>query len=107
VKDLDLVPKGKKPFKAFVEEKKSANQSEKITVCLYYLCRILELPGVTANHVYTCLKDIGAKTPNDLPQTMRTIAKQNGYIDASNGKDLKITNSGDNLIEQSLPHGGA
>jgi len=107
VKDLDLHPQDKKSFKVFAEEKGPANQTEKITVCLYYLCRILKLDGVTAKHVYTCLKDINAKTPNDLPQTIRTIAKRKGYIDASNGDDLKITNPGVNFVDHSLPHGGA
>ncbi len=103
VNDLNLRPPGKNSLKSFVQEKKPKSQLEKITVSLHYLCRTLELTGITGHHVYTCLKEIGCKTPNDLPQALRNIAKRKGYVDASNGEDLKMTNSGDNFVEHDLP----
>lgn len=103
VKNLDLHPKGKTSLNSFVEQKKPTKQFEKITVCVYYLCRILEVEGVTAHHVYTCLKHIGAATPNDLPQEMRNVANRKGYIDVSDPGDVKITNPGDNFVDHNLP----
>jgi hypothetical protein len=102
VKDLNLHPDGKPSLKEFADEKKPKNQMEQVTVCIYYLCRILELTGVTADHVYTCLKHLNVRTPNDLPQTIRDVARKKGFVDTSKGDDLKITNPGDNFVEHEL-----
>jgi len=91
VKELDLRPKGKESWRVFYESKAPQKQIDKITLAVYYLCNVLEISGVTANHVYTCLKDVSVKIPNDLPQTMRNIANSRGIIDVSNSSDIKIT----------------
>jgi hypothetical protein len=50
--------------------------------------------------------DVNAKTSNDFPQAIQVIANRKGYIDASNGADLKITNPGDSFVEHDLPQTG-
>ncbi len=105
-KELNLHPKGKPPLKAFVADKNPTNQDERITVCVYYMCKILELTFITSHHVYTCLKHIGVRTPNDLPEALRKIASRKGYVDTTKGTDLKTTNTGNNLVEHELPRRG-
>ena len=107
VNDLDLHPTDKQSLKDFMAEKKPAKQWQQITLCVYYLCRVLEMTGITPHYVYTCLKDINAKVPKDLPQYIRTVANRKGHIDASNGDDLKITQPGINYVEHEMAAAGA
>jgi hypothetical protein len=103
VKNLDLRPAGKQSLREFVAEKKPKQQNSRIAVVVYYLCKVLEIKGVTANHVYTGCRDIEMRTPVDLPQTMRVIAFKNGWIETSNAEDIKITTAGENHVLHDLP----
>lgn len=103
VKDLDLCPSKKPHLKSFVAEKNPQSQPEQIAVCVYYLRKILEVDGVTANHVYTCFKDAGFRTPNDLPQIIRNTAAAKGTVDSKGSKGIQITTRGENLVEHDLP----
>jgi hypothetical protein len=108
VKDLDLHPSDKKHLRAFYEEKKPKTQLEHVATFVYYLSRVLEISGVTANHIFTCFKDVQIKPPNDLPQIIRnTASNKHGWVDCSDASDIKITNPGENLVEHDLPHNGA
>ena len=107
VKDLDLRPKDNKHLRDFFAEKQPKKQIEQITTIVYYLSRILKLDGITPHHVYTCLKDVGKRVPNDLPQALRLVASRKGWVETSNADDIKITTSGENMVEHDLPPGGA
>lgn len=102
VSDLNLKPSDKQTLINFSKEKKSDKQNEFITVCVYYLQKILSIEAITYNHVYTCLDELKKRKPNDLPQTMRNIASNNAYIDVSNPQQITLTVKGINLVEHDL-----
>lgn len=104
VKDLDLRPEGKTSLRDFFNEKRPREQQEKIVVVLYYLHRVLEMDGVTIHHVFSGLKDVGQRVPNDIAQTLRNIASRKGWVDSSDTSNLKTTVSGDNFVEHDLPN---
>lgn len=107
VKNLDLHPSGKKHLREFYEEKKPKTQTEQVATFVYYLSHVLEVAGVTANHIFTCFKDVNVRAPNDLPQIIRnTAGNKHGWVDCSNASDIKITNPGENLVEHDLPRNG-
>ncbi len=91
-------------LKTLLDKTSPKTQNEKITVCLYYLRRILGIENVTAHHIYTCMDDARIRVPNDLPQTIRNIAKEKGWIDAKNSAALEITTKGVNLVKHDLSH---
>jgi hypothetical protein len=103
VKDLNLRPEGKKSLREFYAEKKPADQQQQLAVVVYYLHRILELPKVTTNHVYTGLKDVEERVPSFLPQAIRNVANRKGWVDSSNSEGLRTTVAGDNFVEKDLP----
>jgi hypothetical protein len=103
VKDLNLRPEGEPSFRDFYAQKKPSTQEQAVTVSVYYLKRILELDKVTPEHVFTCFKDVGRKTPRHMPQTIWDTAKRKGWVDTSERGNIKITNHGENLVEHDLP----
>ena len=103
VKDLDLRPENKESLRDFHSSKKPDSQKEHIAVFVYYLTKILEIESVTPNHIYTCFKDVGVRTPKDIPQAIRNTASKNGWVDSSDGENIKMANHGENLVEHDLP----
>lgn len=109
VKDLDLRPKDKLSLQQFYQEKRPGEQQQQLIVVLYYLHRILEIEGITVNHVFTALKDLsslGVRVPLDIAQVFRQIANRKGWADSADAKALKTTVGGDNFVEQDLPNKG-
>ncbi len=106
-KNLDLRPAGKQHLKALMDEKQPKGQNEKIALCVYYLRQVLEVENVGPYQVFTCMDDVGIRVPNDLPKTIRNIAKANGWIDAANINALEIATKGINLVKHDLPHKGS
>ncbi len=73
---------------------------------MYYLYRILEVKDISANHVYTGLKELtefGVRVPSDIPQRLRDTANRKGWFDTSDSNAVKTTISGDNYVEHDLP----
>lgn len=103
VKELNLRPEGKQSLREFYGQKSPTSQQEQITVVLYYLCRILETPNITCNHLFTALKEVGVRVPQFLSQTLHNISNRKGWVDSSNTDDLKTTVPGDNFVEHDLP----
>lgn len=58
---------------------------------------------MTPDHVFTCFKDVGHRTPKNMPQTIRDTASRKGWLDTSERGNIKITNHGENLVEHDLP----
>jgi hypothetical protein len=106
VTDLNLRPDGKDSLKQFYAKKSPKDQQAQYAVCLFYLAQELSLTGIGANHIYTCFHDVGVPVPPDILQVARNIANRKGWIDAGNGKDLKITVSGQNFVNHELPTKG-
>lgn len=103
VKDLNLQPEGEPSFRDFHSQKNPKTQEEAITVAVYYLKRVLELDKITPDHVFTCFKDVGLRTPKNMPQRIRETATRKGWVDTSERSNIKITNHGENLVEHDLP----
>ena len=103
VKDLDLRPEDRQSLRDFHSSKNPSGQKENIAVFVYYLTKTLEIEGITPHHVFTCFKDVRVRTPRDLPQAIRETASRNGWVDSSDGDDIKITNHGENFVEHDLP----
>ncbi len=103
VKDLNLSPEGKKVFKDFIEEKKPKSNQEKCTVSVYHMQHNLELTDIGTNHIFTCYKIGKWRVPADLDNTLKVTASQKGWLDTSDGNNIKTTTLGENLIEHDLP----
>lgn len=102
VKDLNLQPEDKISLREFVDEKAPQTKQDLITVAIYYLSQTLEIEGITADHIYTCFKNVGEKIPANIPDTCRKIARK-GWIDVSDSKNIKILIHGENFVEHDLP----
>lgn len=103
VKDLNLRPAKKKSLTAFVEEKKPASNQQLHVVIVYYLQKILGTSGISPSHVYTCLKELKKRVPNDLWATLRVTASKTNALDTGNREDITITVAGENLVDHDLP----
>jgi hypothetical protein len=113
VKSLNLRPDGKQSLREFFSGKSPKTQLEQVAVAVYYLERVLELTGITAEHVYTCFNDVNAgqppvpiKVPNDLPQIIRNCAARKGWVDVTDSNNIKVTQRGVNTVEGDLPAKG-
>ncbi len=102
VRDLNLQPKDKPFFKDFFQGKKPNIGNQTYTVCVYYLEKVLYIKGITQDHVYTCMKEVNRKIPNDLDHSMRIVSSRYGTIDTTNGSDITVTVPGENLVEHKL-----
>jgi hypothetical protein len=102
VKDLDLRPEGEPTLREFFAELNPDTQTQKVAVFVYYLHHKAGIEAITANHVFTCFKEVGVKPPGDLPQIIRNTASKHGWVDCSNADDIKITNRGEALVEHDL-----
>ncbi|QDU58801.1 hypothetical protein [Aeoliella mucimassa] len=107
VKDLDLKPEGNTAFREFIEEKQPKDQQAFIACAVYYLDNVLGTEGISPDHIFTCFKDAGRRTPADLPQAIRNIANRKGWVDSRKQNDITITNIGENFVEHDLPPSGA
>ena len=102
LKDLNLKPKSKKSFDAFVTEKKPVSNFDKVTVAIYYLEHTLGISKVSVNHVYTFFKQIKWRVPADLANTIAQAGTR-GLLDNSDSENIKLGTHGENLVEQDLP----
>lgn len=107
VKDLNLRGEEGKvvSFREFFEQKRPLNHPEYVTVAIYYLTRIVSVPAVTADHIWTCYKETPSfRPPKALRQAIREASrKRYGYVDARNMNDIRLPASGEILVEQDLP----
>jgi hypothetical protein len=100
--DLDLKPEGKVNLTDWMASLNASKQYEQVTACVYYLRKTLQLEGLTHDHVYTCLKEVGIPVPKLLPTQLRNIASRQGLLDCSDMKQIDITTAGENLVEHKL-----
>jgi hypothetical protein len=102
IKDLNLNPQGKVSAKKFAEQKAPSNAKQKCVVAIYFLREQIGLSTISADHVFTYFKSAGWPIPADLLNTMQQAGTA-GWLDTADGKDLKITHLGENLVEHELP----
>lgn len=104
VKDLDLSNRdGKKSLKDFIAEKTPSKAKQHNAVFVYYLQKIKEVANITPDHIYTCYKEVGAKIPGALRQSITDTSGKQGWLSTSNMNDIQITTIGENLVELDLP----
>lgn len=102
--DIDLHPKGGKSFKDFVNDKAPESNFEKILVAVYYLQNEGGVTGITVDHVWTCFKNAGWRTPAMPRDYIRQTANKKGWLDLTGGPDdIKVSIAGDNYILHELP----
>ena len=104
-KDLDLLGKDKgvslKAFIASYLTPKSAMEWNLLFV--YYLQKILEIPAVGIDQIYTCYKHLSVKSPNNLYQSLLDTAHRKGSINTDSVDSITITMVGENLVEHEMP----
>lgn len=104
VKDLDLSSNGgKQSLRDFYEEKLPGVGMENNVVFVYYMQKIANVSGITVNHVYSCYKDVGARVPTALRQSLIDTSHNKGWIDTSSLEDIKVPTTGENFVEHDLP----
>jgi hypothetical protein len=104
VKELDLKKSGNTPgLREFYSQKGPGNFTEQNAVFVYYLNRIREIEDVTTNHVFTCYKEVGARLPGALYQSLLDTNRNKGWIDTSNMGKILISPIGENFVEHDLP----
>lgn len=101
-KTLNLKPSGKISAEAFAAQKMPTNAREKCVVAVYYLRDVIEMEKVTAQAVLTYFKHLHWPVPSNL-KNMLAQAGSAGWLDTADSDDLKVTSSGENLVEHDLP----
>ena len=103
VTDLNLgSAKGQDSLKAEYAKHKYASNQERNALFVYYLQHKRGVEEIGQNHVYTCYKDVGAKIPTALPQSLRDTASTTGYIDVSSMDAITVTPRGENFVEHDI-----
>lgn len=87
----------------FYKEKKPTSALDSNAVFLYYLKKIREIQNVGIDHMYTCYKEVKAKVPGKLYQSIIDTRKTKGWIITDNMDDLRIGTLGENFVEKDLP----
>lgn len=107
--NLDLLGDGKNTpsFRVFCDQKlpNKGNQSEFITVCVYYLSKILNLNPVTYNHVYTCYAEVKRRPNDNFEATFTNTRNRTKWIELKGKGEVDITLRGINFVEHDLPPG--
>lgn len=104
VRELSLRPEGKPSFADFVEEKQPRNHFEKQAVAVYWLTEMAGMrEGITVDHINTCYVGAKWKRPAHFEKNLRLTAARRGWIDTSDGGNIKITVHGQDLVVHDLP----
>jgi hypothetical protein len=82
--------------------KSTASALEKNAVFVYYLSKIANIKNINLNHIYSCYKEVGAKLPQALKQSLADTSSKKGWIDTKSMSDIKITLKGEGLVEREL-----
>ena len=105
VKDIDLSGVGKTQgsLKDFYASYVVSSNRERNLIFVYYLEEVVAVTNVTVNHVYTCYRDVGEKSPAVLSQSLVDTSFHKGWIDTSSLGSIKLTTVGRNYLEHDLP----
>ncbi len=90
-------------LRKFCEEKSPESGQDFNAVAVYYLQRILNVGGITPDHIYTCYKDTSRKMPGAFRQSLLDTSNRTGNIDTKNTDSIVITVKGENFVEHDLP----
>ncbi len=102
--DLNLTPPEKKSLKDFIAEKSPSEAGgEMTTVMVHYLQKTLGIENVSLNHIYTCYKNAEKKVPVSLKANVSDIQRRKGWLNTADTDKIRVTTSGENLVEHELP----
>lgn len=93
----------KQDLKSFYTEKSPGPALEKNLVFVYYLQKIAKVQAIGVDHVYSCYKDVKAKVPENLKQSLLNTAFSKGWIDTKSMDNMTVTVPGENFVEHDLP----
>lgn len=99
--DLNLRPKGKISLKDFAAKYVIKSGEELSLLIIYYLKEELK-ETVTANHIYSCYKELGIKIPQYFKQTLSNQKNRKNWIDVEDWNDIKYTTPGMNFMEHDI-----
>jgi hypothetical protein len=102
VKDLNLRAGGKNPFNELVLEKQPRSNDERSLLAVHFLRDLPSVDKVSVDHVYTVYKHQGWKVPTNLRNQLQVIASTKGWLDTSDGDDIKVTVRGENHVEHDM-----
>jgi hypothetical protein len=106
VKELDLTKGKHGRLKDFYAKYDLKTNMERNLVFVYYMQNELDLTGITDNHVFTCYRDVSAKLPGALRQSLADTASRNGWLDTSDMENIRLATQGINFLEHDLPKAG-
>ena len=61
---------------------------EQLAVFVYYLARVLNLTGITANHLYNCFNEVNKRVPKDIVASCRNTKARRGWLDPADADDI-------------------
>jgi len=99
VTDLNLRPTGEDSLKDFCSARKLGDNQAYTAAFVYYLEKTLSVEKITADHLYTCYKEVSVKSPTNIGQVATNTANRNGWIACSKSEGYKISVQGENFIE--------
>ncbi len=104
IKDLNLSATPNHPsLVEFMDSKLPITNEERNLVFLYYLQHVINLETVTIDHVYTCYREVNIRAPLNLEYSLRTTAKQKGWITLTEDGQMTVTPEGKAYLETQLP----
>jgi hypothetical protein len=73
-------------------------------VAVYWLAKESGLSsGITVDHINTCYQGAGRKRPSNLRNALAVTAMKKGWLDTSDGSDIKLTVPGEDFVVHELP----
>lgn len=100
-KDVNYAPSNKKSLQEFANEKNPGNNEEKALVAAYYLKKTLERT-VTTGEVIGVFKALGWNNPAHPDNNLQKAGTRH-WLDTSDMNDIKLSWSGENYVESTLP----
>lgn len=96
--DLNLRPDGKISLRDFFGQYDIKSNFDRNIIYVYYLEKVLEIPTITIDHIFTCYRETNQKIPN-IYQSLIDTKGRKWWIDTTNIDSIKTTITGTNYIE--------
>lgn len=97
--DLKATKSAKKSLKGFLNEYDPKSSEDLTLLVVYYLKRYQNVQKVTSDHIHTCYKEIGRKTPKSLMQILYNQKNKKGFIDIGSKTGVTYQNAGEKHLE--------
>jgi hypothetical protein len=105
LKNLDLGGQGKtERLKDFYGRYAPTTNMERNLIFAYYLQHKLDMTGITADHIFTCYRNVGGvKAPEAMRQSLLDTAGRRGWLDVGDWENIVVPISGVNYLEHDMP----